>query len=115
MSSEVDRRGRMTSVYGLELDHLDEYGTVEAAIKDLGASFWAIPETPPGGCAVCVMADMRRLTVAQVALALRRMADHIEDPTGGLAVYQGPGPDAEHPGNWMAIERADGSFDHSIQ
>jgi hypothetical protein len=62
--------------------------------------------------------DMRRLSAAQVALALRRMADRIESVDGGLAVYKRPAPrwDTAHAGgNWMAIERADGSFDHSIE
>jgi hypothetical protein len=106
-NNELARRGRQTAALSIETD-FSQYATTAEALYNTGLSTRMLDN----GFAdpVVVVADMRRLTAAQLVQALRWFADEIEE--NGVSVYNGRAPIDGYCQDWWANELPDGTLRH---
>jgi hypothetical protein len=110
MDGEARKRERMVSLLSLEPEDGQK---VQAAIEDqCFSSHAAACRFPVDNSVLAVLVDMRKMTAAQAAVVLRKMAAHIEK--SGIAIYRGTHPtDTERRSDWIVDERVDGTLSHS--
>ncbi len=116
-NDELVRRGRQITALFFDTD-LSRYATMEAALDATGLSYrmieplrhTTIEASTAGLSPLTVLADMRRLSAAQLVRILRWMADEIVE--NGVAVYNGPAPSEKFCPDWWAHEFPNGKLHH---
>ncbi len=117
-NDELARRGRQITALYVETD-FGKYETMDAALYQTGLCYkmtdpqrytgmqLSIAQLAP----ITVVADMRRLSAAQLVGILRWMADQIDE--NGVPVYNRPAPSEKYCPDWWADEFPDGRLRHS--